>query len=191
MLLGNFDNTQGGKDMTRMAIALLGTAFALGLSGTAYAQSSMDPATMTCADLSALGDTELQSALDMVASSAAITGTTSTSAPSTSTTTESSGSAGSGATGTGTTAGTSTGTTSGSSDSTATAGTSTGTAGTSGDTAAAGATTGTTGTSESGSSDMAAGSVDQMQIDAITAACADSPERLVSDIYRENAGANQ
>jgi hypothetical protein len=38
---------------------------------------------------------------------------------------------------------------------------------------------------------MAAGSLDQMQIDAIKAACAEAPERLVSDVYRENASANQ
>jgi hypothetical protein len=171
--------------MTRTAIALLGTAFALGLSGTAYAQTSgsaMDPVTMTCADLTALGDDEMQGALDMVASHAAITGTTSTSAPATSTTTGSS-SAETGAAGTDATAGAATGTT-GTTDST----------GSSGDTTTAGAATGTTDTTGSAggdSSTMAAGSLDQMQIDSIKAACAESPERLVSDVYREAAGETQ
>jgi hypothetical protein len=38
---------------------------------------------------------------------------------------------------------------------------------------------------------MAAGSLDQMQIDQIMTLCAESPERLVSDVYREHSAANQ
>lgn len=195
--------------MTRTATMLLGTAFALGLSGAANAQSSgaMDPATMTCADLAAMGQEQVQGALDTIASaeSLTITGTTGTSAPATGTT---SGSSGSTSTGTDTTAGAATGTTgttgtsgSGSSSDTTTAGTSGATTGTtgssessSGDTATAGAATGTTGTSGSTSSEsstMAAGSLDQMQIDEIMTVCAESPDRLVSDVYREHSAANQ
>lgn len=178
--------------MKARAIALLGTALALGISGAAQAQSatgSMNPATMTCGDIANLGDDRAQGAIYFVAGyqfsdmGGGISGAMGTSAPGTgdagATTTT-----GSTAAGTDATAGAATGTA-------GTAGT-TGTTGTTGDTATAGAT-GTTGTGVAGAGDgmqMASVGFDQIQVDEIMSACEQSPERMVSDILREHSSAS-
>jgi hypothetical protein len=158
--------------MTR-TIALFGTALALGLAGPAAAQTGMggvDPSTMTCGDLTAMEQDRQEGAVYFVAGyqfggMAGVSGATGTSAGSATT-----GAAGTTATGTDTTTGAATGT-----DTTA---------------GAATGTTGSTGTgSAAGSSMMASADFDSISVDQILSACADSPDRMVSDIIREESGA--
>ncbi len=174
--------------MKARAIALLGTALALGISGAAQAQSAMDgmnPATMTCGDIANLGDDRAEGAIYFIAGyqysdmGGGISGAMGTSAPGT-------GDAG---------ATTTTGTTAAGTDATAGAATgttdTTGTTGTTGDTATAEGTgaTGTTGVAGAGDGmQMASVGFDQIQVDEIMSACEDAPERMVSDVLREHSG---
>jgi hypothetical protein len=178
--------------MNTRALALLGTALALGVSGSAYAQTAaggMSPATMTCGDIAELEEGRAEGAVYFVAGyqfsdmGGGITGATGTSAPGAAATT-----------GTATTDSTSAGTDATAGAATGTTGT-TGTTGdtTTGDTMTAG-TTGTTGTTDTtgaagmGDSMMASVDFEQIQVDEILSACEDSPERMVSDVLREHSG---